>query len=127
MTLNTGLIGQPTFGSQNLTAVGPVVSTGSTALASNGNSIISEFQYGSTNDWSQWLADEENLVDAEAAGHKPAPTESVVVQTSTDVPARLEPLAASARADQLALRGREWLVRLVRQGARMAYAGGNRE
>jgi Bacterial pre-peptidase C-terminal domain len=116
VTLNTGLIGQPTLGSQNLAVVGPSVPTGSTALANNGNSLISEFQFGSTIDWSQWLMDEESLPDAELAGQKLIPTDAVVVRAKAVVSVRSDPLAHGAGADQLALGRAEWLVRL---GARL--------
>jgi hypothetical protein len=112
VTLNTGLIGQPTIGSQSLAAVGPSVPTGSTAVADSGNSLISSFQYGSTIDWSQWLVEEEKPADVVIADQKPNSTDVTVVQASADVPARSEPRADGARADQLALERAEWLVRL---------------
>ena len=116
VTLNTGLIGQPTLGSQSLAAVGPSVPIGSTAVADSGNSLISSFQYGSTIDWSQWLANGEKPTDVVVADQNPDLTDATVVRASADVPARLGPRADGVRADQLALGRTEWLVRL---GARL--------
>jgi hypothetical protein len=115
VTLNTGLIGQPSSASQNFAVVGPVVPTALTALASNGNSVTSDFQYGSTIDCSQWLADQENLADTEPAGQMLSLTDAIAVQASAVTSTQLEPLADGARADQLALGQAEWLVRLGTQ------------
>ena len=64
VTSNTGLVGQPSIASQSLGVVGPTVPAGSTAIASNGNSLEGGILYGPTLDWNAWLEDEPQLADA---------------------------------------------------------------
>ena len=61
VTSNTGLVGQPSIASQSLGVVGPTVPAGSTAIASNGNSLEGGILYGPTLDWNAWLEDEPQL------------------------------------------------------------------
>ena len=112
VTLNTGLIGQPTIGSQSLAAVGPSVPAGSLAVADSGNSLVSPYVLGSAINWSEWLADDVKLVDEGLVGQKPISADASVVRASADVPAHSEHPADGDRADQLALERAEWLVRL---------------
>ncbi len=116
VTLNSGLIGQPTVGSQNVAAVGPSVAAGSTALTDTGNSLLSGIQYGSTIDWSEWLGDAENLAGAPPGGPKAPPQDIAVARASSGARTHLEPEADGARADDQALGQAQWLVRL---GARL--------
>ena len=123
VTSNTGLIGQPTSGSQNIAVVGPTVSAASTALAENGNSLISETHYGSMIDWSEWLGDGENLADVQPPQEKAA-ADLAVVQARARTEAHPEHEADGARADQMALGQAEWLVRLAPPRAKVADARG---
>lgn len=115
VTLNSGLIGQPTLGSQSVAAVGPSVAAGSTALTDSGNSLLSGIQYGSTIDWSEWLGDPENLANAPPGG-KAAPRDIAVARAATGARTLVESDADGARADDQALGQAQWLVRL---GARL--------
>ena len=116
VTLNTGLIGQPTVGSQSVAAVGPSVAAGSTALTDSGNSLLSGIGYGSSIDWSEWLGDAENLAGALPGGPKAPPQDLAVARASTGARVNIEPEADGARADDQALGQAQWLVRL---GARL--------
>ena len=79
VSVNTASVGQPTSASQSIAAVGPTVSAGSPALAESGNSLVSEVQYGSVIDWSEWLAAQENLANGATSAREPA-TDLAVVQ-----------------------------------------------
>jgi hypothetical protein len=113
VTLNTGLMGQPTLESQSLAVIGPAVEAGSTALADSGNNNVSNW-YGSAINWSAWVAHEDNLVEVEAANEQAVLNDMGVVQPRAvaGVPARLDPEAEGARADDRALGQAQWLVQL---------------
>ena len=112
VTLNTGLIGQPTLGGQTVATVGPTVETGSTALADNGTGLGEAIQFVRALDSSRWLAGDDRLTDAEPAAPKAVPNDPAVAAASLGALARLDPEAGSVRADERALGQAEWLVRL---------------
>ncbi len=112
VTLNTGLIGQPTLDGQTVAAVGPTVATGSTALAVSGTGLGEGLQFGRSSGASRWPGDDDQLADNEPAAPKPVPHDPAVVAASLGALARLDPLGNAARADERALGQAEWLVRL---------------
>ena len=80
-----------------------------------------------TIDWSQWLADEENLADAGPAGQKPNSTDADVVQASADVTARLEPLSRRGSGGSTRARTGRVAGSLGHGAATMACTGGGRQ
>jgi Bacterial pre-peptidase C-terminal domain len=116
VTLNTGLIGPPALSSQNLPVVGPTVDGGSMALANSGNSLGPGFDYASTLDLSNWLADQQQPAIVDQAV---APGKAAAQALDATSPVRLAGRASetdSAAADERALGQVEWLLRL---GARV--------
>jgi hypothetical protein len=113
VTLNTGLIGQPAVGSQNLAVIGPNVPVGSTAMANNGNGLLPNLGNRSAMDWDQWLTNEEDLADVDLVGQNLIPNDRSVVQAQVDIPSCPEPGVDHARDDRIALRRTEWLTQLA--------------
>jgi len=113
VSLNTGLIGQPTPMGQSVAPVGPTVETGSIAVADSTTGLQPGIRYESMSVSGPTPGDGVRLGQAEPTG----------VGTVADDPAiRLaaggalqhhrDPEANSTRADERALAQSEWLVRL---------------
>jgi hypothetical protein len=112
VTLNTGLIGQPTPGGQNVAPVGPTVETGAIAIADNTTGLQAGIRYGSMFASTPEPGDGAQLAEAVATDREPAANDQASRLAASGTERRLDPEAQSARADARALTQAEWLARL---------------
>ena len=96
VTLNTGLIGQPTLGGQTVTAVGPMIDTGSAALAEAGTGLGQAIQFTGAANVSPSAENADLIADSESAGPKPDANDPGVVAASLAMLAQKDPVARSA-------------------------------
>ena len=93
VTLNTGLIGQPTLGGQTVTAVGPMIDTGSAALAEAGTGLGQAIQFTGAANVSPSAENADLIADSESAGPKPDANDPGVVAASLAMLAQKDPVA----------------------------------
>ncbi|MFI5455036.1 MAG: DVUA0089 family protein [Isosphaerales bacterium] len=117
VTLNTGLIGQPTPAGQNVTPVGPTVDEGSIAVADSTTGLQPGLRYESMSAPGPGQGNSDQSGEVKPAGAGPVANDQAIrLAARGSEQLRLDPEADSARADERALAQSEWLVRL---GSRM--------
>jgi len=113
VTLNTGLIGQPTPAGQNVTPVGPTVDEGSIAVADSTTGLQPGLRYESMSASGPGPGDSDQSGQAKPAGAGTVANDQAIrLAVGGSEQLRLDPEADSARADERALAQAEWLVRL---------------
>jgi len=110
VTLNTGLMGQPTPGGQNVAPVGPTVEAGSIAVADSTTGLQPGIRYESTS--APGPGDGDQLGEAVPTGAGTVANDQAIRLAAGGAELRLDPEAQSTRADERALAQAEWLGRL---------------
>jgi len=113
VTMNTGLIGQPTLGGQNVAPVGPAVEAGSIAVADSTTGLQPGILYESVSASGPMPGGGDQLGQAEPTRMGTVANDQAIRLAAGEAEQRrLDPEASSTRADERALVQAEWLVRL---------------
>jgi hypothetical protein len=112
VTANTGLLGlQPSIG-QTVAPVGPMVDTGSIAVADSSKGLQPGIRYESVSTSDLGPGNGDPPGEVVLSGGQPTANDEAIRLAAAGTELRLDPGAASAQADDHALGQAEWLVRL---------------
>jgi hypothetical protein len=112
VTLNTGLIGLPALGEQNIAPIGPMVSTASVSLADSSTGLHPGIRYESMGTMDGDPGSGDALRGIAPIVWEPGAVDQPIRLAATGTEPRLDPDAMSARADEHALVQADWLIRL---------------